>query len=649
MFEAFQIGVRISLINGATAGLAALSAQFLKAEGDAARLDARIKGIKSGLIGGASMLAAGVAGAALLKGPYEEAKKLAQAKADFSTLNLAAMDNETAYAKASEIAHQRLGSTITENIKLIQDLHTATGDLPKALALSDVYAQFATAAKMRNGGEPVDSLVMNSIKALEHRGDRVMQHPDVLRRELEEQSKVYFATAGRVNPSDYFHASQTGKMAYSLMGDEFLYGPFAAYMQSRTGNTAGTASMTAMSSLIGGHMTKKAVGFLRDLGLWEDQTSPLLKGMRGNLQDMIAADPELKRLVAANGDLLVQSGGLPAEAAQLYATNPQAFVQKMLIPAIRKKYGDITDEQVAQLLTGQFNRNTSDFLSFWITSNEKAKKDAAIIGKSQDFAGAYQTYLKSPEGAEEAASAAWKNFLALFGTVYLPLITRGLTWLAESLTKVSRFVEAHPLLFKVIADGFILIFGALSFGGLLKIAASGLDGLGLAVKGLKGVATADLATNISNMATGLKAVGLAAAAYVGWQIGSAISDKIDNTKFGDKFSHYNTKYLGAALDFFGIDNDFSLAAKYDGYDQKYNGAKPLPGQPGYVGTGAGSPYIARGNQQTIQVHTTLEVDGRKMAKNVTEHQAKAMSAPQRGTSGFDSTQSPTPIGVSGGW
>jgi len=61
---------------------------------------------------------------------------------------------------------------------------------------------------------------------------------------------------------------------------------------------------------------------------------------------------------------------------------------------------------------------------------------------------AYQHYLKSPEGAEEAAGAAWKNFLAVFGSVYLPKITSGLLKLASGLDSLATWVDKNQGLVK---------------------------------------------------------------------------------------------------------------------------------------------------------------------------------------------------------
>lgn len=511
MFEAYKIAVKISLINHVSTGLLAMGKDFARTEAQAAKLEMRIKNIQSSALKGALMFAGGVGIAGLLKVPYEEAKKLAQAQADFSNLNLSAMDNAKAFGTAAANAHKTLGSTITGNIKLIQDLHTATGDLGNALALSGAYTQFGVAARVQNGGKEVDGLVSNSIKALEHRGDRVMQSQANRLFELSKQSQVYFATKGRVSPSDYFHMSQTGKMSYTLADSDFLYGPMAAMMQAKTGATAGTSQMTMLASLVGGHMTKKAIGFMRGLGLWQDQASPLTSGLKSSINN----DPLVKKLVAAQGDVGIQSGGMPGWAAKLAAGNTNAFVLKVLGPAIRKKYGlDLSDSDVAMMLTQQFNRNTADNLSFWLLNQQKVAKDTALISKSNSYSGAYAAYMKSPEGAEEAASAAWKNFLAMFGTVYLPVITDGLLKIAGGLDSLSKAVTEHPLAFKALAYslGLVAVGLGLRGGGLLLSAA--FKGLGLALAFQGGAGPGGIAGGISRMALGVGALGVAVSAFL---------------------------------------------------------------------------------------------------------------------------------------
>ncbi|SCZ29502.1 hypothetical protein SAMN02787148_107204 [Burkholderia vietnamiensis] len=422
-------------------------------------------------------MSAGIAGA--LKVPYEEAKKLRMEQEKFQTLNLSAADNAKVFATAQTLAHKNLGATIADNIALITDLHTATGDLGKALSLSDAYNRFAIAAKIQNDGKNVDGLVYNSVKALEHRGDKVMQNPTELAKELAMQSQVYFATRGRVSANDYFHASQTGKVAYQMASADFLYGPFAAFMSAKTGPTAGTEMMTANSSLLGGHMDKKAKGFLSGLGLWETKISPEALAIQRVIDRN--TDPEMRKALRAQHIETPVTGGLSATNAALFASNQAKFVDEVLVPAIRRKYGNLSEQQIGLLISQNFNRGTADDLSFYAMSGQKVAKDTAIFRQSKDFGQAYRQYIKSPEGAEVAAEAAWKNFLAMLGSVYLPTITRGLLRLGGTLDRLSQTVERHPALFRNITHGLILLAGGLAINGTVLLLTSALRGLGLAI------------------------------------------------------------------------------------------------------------------------------------------------------------------------
>ncbi len=373
-------------------------------------------------------------------GMYEEAKKLEKAQADFGNLNLSREENKEALQKANLIANSVRGTVITENLALIQDLHTATGDLHHALELSKPYAIYANAAKVQNGGRPVDNLVMNSIKALEHRGDAVMQNPAQLAREMSMQSQVHFFTKGVVSPSDYFAMSRTGKLAYQLASPEYLYGPAAALISANTGATAGTMEMTALSSLVGGHMDKKAKGFLAELGLWQEKVDPQVAAYRKQFEK----DADYQKIVAANGGNLIQTGGLSAENTKLFIADRNKFVLDVLMPAIKKRYGlDMSNEDIARLLSANFNRNTSADLGFYVTNQLKVAKDTAGIQKDKDFMAANSSYMETATGAEENFVSAWKNFKTEFGKNVLPVVTGMLNDGADILRKIGQAKEYY--------------------------------------------------------------------------------------------------------------------------------------------------------------------------------------------------------------
>ncbi|MEB0133577.1 hypothetical protein, partial [Pseudomonas sp. CCI2.4] len=483
-FDAYSVAVKLSLINHVSSGLLMISKGLHSTGMDADKLNAKLMSIGKQAAIGAAMFGSGLAIAGLLKAPLDEAKKLAQAKADFSTLNLSAADNEKVFAAASMNAHKNFGMTITDNIKLIQDLHTAMGSLPHALENVPAFSQFAIAAKIRNGGKDVDGLVTNAAKALEHRGDKVMMHPDEFNDELGRMSKVYFGSKGRVNPDEYYKASKTGGMSYALLDKEFLYGKFAGYMSMQSGDSAGTSLMTSFSSLVGGHMDNKAKGFLAKLGLLQVGVSPeQVKLTREAVDKLHLSAKDAKKMMVA---MMPVTGGLSEKYLSMYASRPDLFSDSVLVPAIRRVFGkDLSNEQVAEIEAKYFNRGTSKLLGPLVLSGSKLEKDAAIFGKSMGFGQAYQMYRQSPEGAELAAGEAWKNFLAIIGSVYLPVVTRGLEKLAYWLDFAGQYAEKNQGQIRGVAYALMGLSAFLITGGLLNMviaAGRGFWLLGIALK-----------------------------------------------------------------------------------------------------------------------------------------------------------------------
>ena len=571
-----------------------------------------------------SMFAGGMlmgAGESILMGPYEEAKKLYQAQSNIKTLNLSHADNARINKKAFDLSQQLPGSTITGNTSALQDLHTAFGSLPHALEMAKNFQAFALAAEMKEG-RPVEGLIYNAAKALEHRGGRLTNSPEAFGSELDMMSKVYFGSKGKVSPSDYFSASQTGKMAYKMFSPEFLYGPYASYIQEKTGMTAGTASMTAFSSLIGGHMDSKAKGFLADLGggIYEEG----LSASRVNLMKKAMRDAGIKEGDPDYKTLAPTSGGLNPNLAELFAANPDKFTNEILIPAIQKKYG--LDANIPLLLSKHFNRNTGDFLSEWFINKSKNEKDARIFQKSTGFQSAYELYQKSPQGAELAASAAWKNFLALFGTVYLPQITKGLTSLANVLTKLSKWSQDNPIIFKALVYGLTglgiaatVAGGVLLLGGAIGIIGSALGG-GVVASGLGLVASALGVLGKATVAFGAAYAGYKAGEYIGNQLPSSVQDTIGTM---------GTKALAAL----GYQPAIDSIASDKAYSARHV-SNVIPFNP-----------IAPKNKQNINVTSILRVDGKDMAKNVTKHQSISASAPFMGIGSFDPTMNLAPVGM----
>lgn len=527
--EAYKVAVKLNLSENVTAGLLGISRHFARTEQSAASLRNELGRIGKMTAVGGGLLAVGISISKGLDAALKSAKEVARAQADFKTLNLNTAEMASVNAKAMEQTHKTLGSTIAGNIRLIQDLHTAFGDLHHALAFAPQFTRYETVVKAALGERAADGTVNAMARALEHRGGRVVNDPKEFQKELAMATQVQLATRNRVSPKDYLQASQTGKMAYALLSPEYLYGQFAGLMSMNGGFQSGTALMTAFSSLIGGHMDKKAKGFLADIGMYEEGVS---KNRMKLMQDaMKGMSPDERRIYmqSLGGESLL-SGGLKSQYAAMFA-NPDQLAAVMA-QNVRARFGaNLSDEQVAEIIAKNFNRNTGNFIGQHILNRSKFAKDAAIFRHAQDYNSAYGTYMNAPDGAAMALSASWTNLKAVLGLQLLPTVTKLTLAFAKFLDKTSEFAEKHPQLTKIAAYAVAVTAGLTSVAGGVLL-------LGAAISAARLVSSLGVVTSIVSVLGGPLTLAAAAAAgatylvYKNWdQIKPAAKKMSEEFKF----------------------------------------------------------------------------------------------------------------------
>ncbi|HDR2509887.1 TPA: hypothetical protein QCI33_001475 [Enterobacter roggenkampii] len=690
--EAYKVAVRLSLTENVTAGLIGLTRHFATAENSAARLRGQLTSIGKMTAVGGGLMAIGFGLTKGLDAALKSAKDVARAQADFKTLNLNATEMAEVNAKAMEQTHKTLGSTIAGNIRLIQDLHTAFGDLHHALEFAPQFTRYETVVKAALGEGAADGAVNAMARALEHRGGKVVNDPKEFQKELAMATQVQLATRNRVGPKDYLTASQTGKGAYTLLSPEYLYGQFAGLMSMNGGNRSGTALMTTFSSLIGGHMDKKAKGFLADIGMYDEGVSKKRINLMQAAMKGMSADEKRIYIQSLGGESLL-SGGLKSQYAALFA-NPDQLADVMA-QKIRARYGrNLTDEQVAEMIYKNFNRNTGNFIGQHILNRTKFAKDTAIFRHAQDYNAAYDTYMNSPDGAALALSSSWTNLKAVIGLQLLPTVTKLTMGLAKLFDKMSEFAEKHPTLTKMAtyaiaaAAGLTTIAGAVTLLGAAIMAARVVASLGV-VSSLVGVLGGPLVW----AAMAAAAAGLLIyknwdrikpeAKKMGEEFGMIMSDigtmlkQVGNHVFNnfvsafDSFAGKMQRGWNGVYDYIiGILNKIPGANFLTSSEQSVKGnalqlmqdihaitsgggkapvsgiytesAKTTGGQSFAEGmrqtaSGMSAPPVVYKNDQMIQVYSNLHMDGKKIAEGVTTHQVKQASRAPTGPSGVDSS------------
>lgn len=690
--EAYKVAVRLSLTENVTAGLIGLTRHFATAENSAARLRNQLTSIGKMTAVGGGLMAIGFGLTKGLDAALKSAKDVARAQADFKTLNLNATEMAEVNAKAMEQTHKTLGSTIAGNIRLIQDLHTAFGDLHHAIEFAPQFTRYETVVKAALGERAADGAVNAMARALEHRGGKVVNDPKEFQKELAMATQVQLATRNRVGPKDYLTASQTGKGAYTLLSPEYLYGQFAGLMSMNGGNQSGTALMTTFSSLIGGHMDKKAKGFLADIGMYDEGVSKKRINLMQAAMKGMSADEKRIYMQSLGGESLL-SGGLKSQYAALFA-NPDQLADVMA-QKIRARYGrNLTDEQVAEMIYKNFNRNTGNFIGQHILNRAKFAKDAAIFRHAQDYNAAYDTYMNSPDGAALALSNSWTNLKAVIGLQLLPTVTKLTMGLAKLFDKMSEFAEKHPTLTKMAtyaiaaAAGLTTIAGAVTLLGAAIMAARVVSSLGV-VSSLVGVLGGPLVW--AAMAAAAAGVLIytnwdkikPAAKKMGDEFGMIMSDigtmlkQVGNHVFNnfvsafDSFAGKMQRGWNGIYDYIiGILNKIPGANFLTSSEQSVKGnalqlmqdihaitsgggkapvsgiytesAKTTGGQSFAEGmrqtaSGMSAPPVVSKNDQMIQVYSNLHMDGKKIAEGVTTHQVKQASRAPTGPSGVDSS------------
>jgi len=463
MAKPYQMMLKLTLANGASKGLLEIARVLRQIDVDAGKAQHSLSLLEQHLLKlkdkdkekgkgkeaakelggiGTSMLGA-------LKSPYEAAAEVAQAQTDFETLNLGAQANAAVYAKATTLSQKMLGTGIADNVARIRELNEALGSLPRSLALSGDFAQYAFAAKAANGGKDVEGQTANAAQALALRGAQVSGNESALREELSMQSQVNFASAGKVNGAEFVAAAKSGKQAYQHFDKEYLYGRFSAYMAQESGETAGANAQGAYTALVGGAMDSKTSAFLSKLGL-----------------------------LVAHG-----KGGKPTLSAAnigLMQHRPDLMMDDVLAPAIRKKYGKLDDDKMRSLLRDNLDQPTASFLGDQMVNRPRLQAQAQAYRQASNYGSAYQQYLKSPKGAEMAAAQAWKNLLTVIGSVYLPKVTGALLSFARIMDQLGNWMGRYPALTKVLVYSFGLLGGALAIGGMVVKLAGAVEGLGTA-------------------------------------------------------------------------------------------------------------------------------------------------------------------------
>jgi len=676
MFEAYKIGVAISLTNHVSPVLATIASDFAKTSKDAAAFEKRIESIRLGLITGLGAIGAGVALVSMFKSPIQHALEFERAMLRIK--NIGGIDSGTLASVRSEaLSGKYKGIDATESVNLFRDLHAAFGSAEHA---KEFMPKFAAMARVTQGSYGKSALAgEEDVKALakfaERRGGTAS--PKAMESALDTAMKIQNASAGAVTPKDLLaFTARMGAMGNQMsdMGIMKMW----ALMQEQGGSKAGTALNSAMQNLVNGRGTEKAGFWLHELGLVDEKANAaMLRKIYGDKAG------QHKNAVTANS--LVNSDGAREDTV--------GWVEETALPRILDyvhKQG-ITDEKkvnakVSELLSMALsNRLGADSIALIATQLPRILKDYNFASDSNGLAGSVKEYDKSPMAKMQDLSAKWETALVHLGIAALPTIIPLVESLSESIENFSKYANENKGTVEAITGSILRLSIAMVGLGSFRVLIYGIKAVQMTMDVLKSSAGGSAQPiGMASKALGIlgKAASVAQAAFIGWELGTWLNETfIAGTKFSDWLGKMIAKFLGwigikEAQDAYNANEkpNSPLAVLQAQRENMMlaNSGLPMAYRLGNVpsitqkavdqssknsvpagnSTSSVAVKVADASQKSapivvqppppapITLTSILNLDGKKIAESTTKYQTKALSGPQSGATQFDGSFNP---------
>lgn len=647
MFEAFSVGVRVSLISNVTSGLLAMSAMFRKTHGDAVALQRQIDRIKLTAMMGAALAGTGAFGLMMVGKTIPAAREYAHQLQLMNAAGLKQLEITQAVAAAWKTAQSVTTSTPTGNLRALLDLRSVLGSMDQATAALPVVSKLQAVLAASSGGklsqQTAESTAFAMAKALDIIG--AARSPAQFQREAGMMAKVMTAFQGRVTPQQYQSVFQYARQAKFDLSDEFKYQLLPTLMLEMGGANGGGGGSRGVGPMLAalyrftnqGFVNKKSIPLLGQLGLLTSS-----------------------RLLATSTPGTVVA---PLRGAALAANNPFLWTQQVLLPAIHRTFPRADESQVRQIINMALRGNqlAASGLVEFATKPQNFYRDQKLIQGAQGLAAWQSLMKKDPLMAEMALRAQLNALETRLGLAILPALVTIMNKLVPMVEQFTALLGRHPRITQALVQGFTALSGAMAFGGTLLLFKAAFQGLGLVFPlvafGLKPVAAVlefavwrslpSMAVGLGRIATafagvafpaagvslvviagGLTAIAVALgalfAAWKNWQAWQKLTpqQKADQTK-----------KAGAAI--FGGGK---------GFEETYRNAHPGLKKPASYESQTGSRFIAPRPNMVQVVHTTT-LDGKPILTMVTDHLAREMSRQPTGPSGFDDSLALTPVGA----
>lgn len=399
------------------------------------------------LIGGGITMAKGTAGLYVLNKPLDESKHYQQEVSQFRALGV----GEDTIRDAKQFADSLnvIGNSVTDNMRTLKEAHSVLRHYDEAKIVTPelLKMQYATKFMAAGQGEALRDQSQSVLKIAELRNE--INTPEQFRNSVNLTTQAFAASGGMVKPEDYLEAIKTGGESTKNLDDKFFYFGLSHIIQQLGGDRTGTSLASLNAGWVGKQIKERSKDALQDLGLLSNATF----SKTGHVKDFTLKNQAL------------------------YQSNPFAYLQQEILPAIHKKYPHANELQIRNILSSLVsNRKGQDLLLLMYREQANIEKQIKAGGEAYNVDQLVGEGEKTPYGKEIALQAKKQTLYKKIGDKIMPMYVWGLEKLDNALTWLGKFIDNHPQLakfFLLTATGISLAAVA---GGALTVAMAGLLG-----------------------------------------------------------------------------------------------------------------------------------------------------------------------------
>lgn len=394
--------------------------------------------------------------------------------------------------KAAELSKRYPSVSLTDAMSLGRSAYPFMGGMDRGLQVLEAMTKAFVTLQSAKGVDAAIHEITGLVKGIDNLGKNEGQALGVKNTIdiINGITKAVQMEGRDLDARKLFDFARRAKVAGPQLSTAFLMGAAPALMQDMTAEGFGTALSSAYKALVIGA---------------NDSASAADIGAQSALG--------IRRGAQLNGKKVLNKGELLDK--ELYSTDPFAWVEKVLIPALQAKGIDLNNDALVTENIAKLSRNSNatGMLTRMVLQRENIRKNMEFYNRAMGIDAADDAQKKDPFVAYEGFGKSFDNLSAALGKFVMPSVVTSMNNLAAGINSIGTAIATadiskldsygKALASLGVAGGIGGAFAArgvismLSAGPMLMQAAQMLQAAALA-QGAKGIPGAPLVAPIAS-------------------------------------------------------------------------------------------------------------------------------------------------------